>query len=117
MVEEKTPEELAKKEVNKKLAKAIASREMDIKRHQAEIKKLEKEINKIKSGELVPEEDESPVKERIIERVIEKEKRNDRYNYPPYTPNRKKYDYYISPTTTPNLPGGRTWTATLRSQR
>ena len=50
---EKTPEEMAEKEVNKQLGKSIARRQLEIKQYQAKIKKLEKEIEKIKSGELV----------------------------------------------------------------
>jgi len=91
---------------------------MEIKRHEAEIKKLKKEIGKIKSGELVPEEDEAPAKERIIERVIEKEKKNDRYDYPPYFKKPSYPNYYITPATiTAPRKGDRSWAATLRSQR
>ena len=71
----KTPEQMAQKEVNKKLAKAIANRQLEIKRHEASIKKLQKEIKKIKDGELVPDLDEesdssSSPSEKIIERTI-----------------------------------------------
>ena len=52
---EKTPKELAKKEVNKQLAKGMAKRQLEIKRLEAKKKKLEKEIKKIESGELVPD--------------------------------------------------------------
>ena len=55
---EKTPEEMAEKEVNKQLGKSIAKRMVEIKKNTANIRKLEKEIEKIKSGELV--EDSSP---------------------------------------------------------
>lgn len=61
MSETKTPEQMAEKEVNKSLGKSIARRQLEIKKHQASIKKLEKEIAKIKSGELVPEESDSSV--------------------------------------------------------
>ena len=54
-----TPAQMAEHEVNKKLGKAIADREYKKKVLQAEIKKLDKEIEKIKSGELVPEGDSS----------------------------------------------------------
>jgi len=59
MGEIKTPEELAEKEVNKSLAKGIAKRQMEIKKYEAKIAKLKKEIEKIKSGELIPDEDDS----------------------------------------------------------
>lgn len=71
--ENKTPKEQAEKEVNKRLGKAIANRMLKIRQHQAEIKKLEKEISKIEKGELVPEcEDEDnsskykPVPDTVI---------------------------------------------------
>jgi len=57
----KSPEQMAEKEVNKSLGKSIARRQLEIKKHEAAIKKLEKEITKIKSGELVPEESDSSV--------------------------------------------------------
>jgi len=55
----KTPEERAEKEVSKRLAESIADRMMDVKKYKAKIKKLEKEIKQIISGELVPDEDDS----------------------------------------------------------
>jgi len=48
------PTDMARKEVNKRLADMIADKMMNIKRLQAEIKKLEKEIQQIESGELAP---------------------------------------------------------------
>jgi len=50
--------ELAEKEVEKKTAKAIAKRMMEVRRLNAKVKKLEKEITKIISGDLVPGEDD-----------------------------------------------------------
>jgi len=47
----KTPEDAAETEMNKKIGKAIAKRMMKIKKLQAEIKKL-------KSGEMIPDEDD-----------------------------------------------------------
>jgi len=58
--EVKTPEEYAEEEVNKQVAKEIAKRSMELKRIEAQKKKLEKEIEKIKSGELVLDGDDSP---------------------------------------------------------
>lgn len=52
----KTPDELAEKELNKKQAKSIANRLWEIKKLEAQKKKLEKQIEKIKSGEFVPDE-------------------------------------------------------------
>lgn len=52
----KTPDELAEKELNKKQAKSIANRLWEIRKLEAQKKKLEKQIEKIKSGELVPDE-------------------------------------------------------------
>ena len=65
----KTPEQYAEQEMNKKIGKAIANRQM-------KINKLKEEIRKLKSGEMLPEEEDSSdstkkkeiVKERIIER-------------------------------------------------
>jgi hypothetical protein len=54
MDKEKTPKELAINELNKKLGKEIAKRMLEIKKHNAEIRRLEKEIVKIENGELVP---------------------------------------------------------------
>lgn len=73
----KTPEEAAETEMNKKIGKAIAKRMM-------KIKKLQVEIKKLKSGEMVPDvdDDESShhnqkedkeIKEIIRERIIERE--------------------------------------------
>lgn len=56
-MDKKTPRELAEEHVNKKIAKMIATRQLEIKRLQAKIKMLEKEITKIESGELVPRDD------------------------------------------------------------
>jgi uncharacterized protein YegL len=52
----KTSTEMAEKELSKKEAKSIANRLYEIKKHEAEIKKINKQIEKIKSGELVPDE-------------------------------------------------------------
>lgn len=98
----KTPEELAEREVNKKLAKAIANRQLEIKKHEAEIKKLQKEIGKIKTGELVPgiDEDENSSSSsekviKIIERTVDsstispykypKKKKKSDWSYYPYS--------------------------------
>lgn len=51
----KTPDEMAEEELNKDMAKGMAKRLKEIKKKKAEIKRLEKEIEKIKSGELVPD--------------------------------------------------------------
>ena len=51
-----TSQEMAERELSKKEAKAIANRLYEIKKRQSDIKKLEKQIEKIKSGELVPDE-------------------------------------------------------------
>ena len=74
---EKTPEDRANKEVDKLLAKAIARRKLEVKRHEAKIKKLNKEIEKIKNGELVPDEDEESSSDSFsttIQKHIIKEK-------------------------------------------
>jgi len=101
----KTPEEMAQKEVNKKLARAIAERQLEIKRHEAKIKKLQKEIKKIKDGELVPDVDEesdsSSSSERIVEREIIRTVEVPSVSpYKPYTPKKKKHSnwYFYSPT-------------------
>lgn len=103
---EKTPEQLADKELNKKIAKSIASRKYDIKKHEAAIKKLQKEIKKIVNGELVPEidgdsDDESSDAEDIEElkrKVRDLEREVDRKDSgtvtTPFRP------YRPSPTTT-----------------
>ena len=52
---EKTPEQLAEKEVNKKIGSEIAKKVMEIRRYEAQIKRLNREIEKLKSGEAVPE--------------------------------------------------------------
>jgi len=72
----KSPDEAAESEMNKKIGSAIAKRKM-------KIKKLEAEIKKLKSGEMVPDEDddesshhnkeEEKIKEVIRERIIERE--------------------------------------------
>lgn len=56
MVDPKTPEELAEREVNKQTGKSIAKRLLDKKRLEAKIKKLDKEIDRIKKGEFVPDD-------------------------------------------------------------
>jgi uncharacterized protein YegL len=55
---EKTPKEMARHIVNKTTGKAIAKRLIAIKQHEAAIKKLNKEISKLESGEMVPDADE-----------------------------------------------------------
>ena len=72
----RSPEKMAEHLVNKRLAQAIADRMHSIKVHQAEIKKLEKEVEKIKSGELVPDADEESAYTQKI-----KPKRNYRGGY------------------------------------
>ena len=57
MTEEKTPEQLADDEINKQIGKALAIRKLEIRKLKSQIKELEKEIEKIKTGELVPDED------------------------------------------------------------
>ena len=104
----KTPEEMAQKEVNKKLAKAIAERQLDIKRHEAKIKKLQKEIKKIKDGELVPDVDEESDSSSPSERIVEREiiRTVEVPTVSPYKPRKKKtqswgtyYPYYSGSTT------------------
>lgn len=56
----KNPEEYAKKQVNKILGEQIAKRLIKIKEHEATIKQLRREIEKIKNGELVDETPCSP---------------------------------------------------------
>ncbi len=67
--EKKTPEDYADREINKKLGKSIARRKI-------QIKKLEVEIVKLKSGEMLPDEDSSSSddnkEEKIVERYIER---------------------------------------------
>lgn len=71
----KSPDEAAESQMNKKIGSAIAKRKM-------KIKQLEAEIRKLKSGEMVPDEDddesshhnkEEKIKEVIRERIIERE--------------------------------------------
>ena len=64
--ETKTPEQRAEEAVNKKLRNAMACRLLKIRRCQAAIKKLEKEIKKIKEGELVPEDNEDDGDESLF---------------------------------------------------
>lgn len=59
MTKEKTPEELAQKEVNKRVAKALADIEIERRRLKARIKKLDRKEKKILDGELVPNSDGS----------------------------------------------------------
>jgi len=51
---EKTPEEMAKKEVNKRVGKALSDIEIERRKLKAKIKKLDKKEKKILDGELVP---------------------------------------------------------------
>lgn len=79
--EYKTPEERANDVISKTLGRAIAARMLEIKQHEAAIKKLQREIKKIKDGELVPDEDEDESShthkckhchcEKIVERIIQ----------------------------------------------
>ena len=98
----KTPDDAAETEMNKKIGKAIAKRMM-------KIKQLEAEIKKLKSGEMVPDEDddesshhnqkeEKEIKERIIERIIE-----------PAKPIPFKIDPYPKPYPTPYPKPIRPW--------
>jgi hypothetical protein len=69
----KTPEQYAEKEMNQKIGKAIAKR-------QIQIKKLQEEVRKLKSGEMMPDADDNESshhnqKEEIKEVVREIEKR------------------------------------------
>lgn len=72
-----SPTEMADKEINKRLAKAIASRKLEVRKLKAKVKKIEEEISKIESGELIPEESDedsifhsSPRREIIPTRQI-----------------------------------------------
>lgn len=102
-MDEKTPEDRANKEVDKLLAKAIAKRKLEVKRYEAKIKKLNKEIEQIKNGELVPDEGEESSSDsfptKIIERHIIREKREvkgwDEY----YKPFIKDWNRYYKPYT------------------
>lgn len=51
---EKTPEEMAQKEVNKRVGKALADLEIKVREYKAKIKKLEKKKQKVLDGEIVP---------------------------------------------------------------
>jgi len=51
---EKTPEEMAQKEVNKRVGRALADLEIKVREYKAKIKKLEKKKQKILDGEIVP---------------------------------------------------------------
>jgi transcriptional regulator NrdR family protein len=73
MGDQKTPEEYASKELNKSLGKAIASRQLEIKRLEAKIKKINKEIEKIKNME---EEDKMENSEVFKLEYINKEVEN-----------------------------------------
>jgi|GEM_PF-1496842 len=54
--EEKTPEQLAKKEVNKRVAKVLADIEIKRRKYKAKIKKLDKLEKKILDGDVVPDD-------------------------------------------------------------
>lgn len=70
--EVKTPEQEAEKQLNKQFGKAIAKRMLEIKQHEAKIKKLNKEIEKIKKGELVPgDEDDSSSHSTLINFILD----------------------------------------------
>jgi len=56
MVDPKTPEELAEREVNKQTGRSIAKRLLEKRKLEAKIKKLDKEIDRIKKGEFVPDD-------------------------------------------------------------
>jgi len=60
---EKTPEQLAQKEVNKRVARALADIEIEKRRLAAKIKKLEKKAKKVLEGDIVPEKDGSILKD------------------------------------------------------
>ena len=78
---DKTAKEMAEKEVNKRLAKAIANRQLEVRKYQAKIKKLEKEIEKIESGELVPsDEDEDSSSHNPV--IIERKEEHHHHHYP-----------------------------------
>jgi hypothetical protein len=89
----KSPEEYAEIEMNKKIGKSIAKRKQ-------QIKKLEEEIKKLKSGEMTPDEDddksshhnqkEEEIKEIVRERIIEREKPS----YYPYWDEPKPFKPY-----------------------
>ena len=100
MTKDKTPEELAKKEINKRLGKAIASRMLKVKEHEAAIKRIEKEITKIKSGELVPEEssDSSYDQKVIIKEIIKERDPINHWRYV-HEPNRPEKPTYWTLTT------------------
>ena len=104
----KTPEEIADREVNKKIGMEIANRVMKIKRHEAEIKKLRKEIEKIKNGELVPEESSQGQTIQVTEHGQFRRMPND-YIYKPYNPY-----YYRNVTATPT---NRTYTSSGTNTR
>jgi hypothetical protein len=65
MADKKKPSstEMAERELTKMEAKAIANRMLAIKKIEAQKRKLEKEITKIKSGDLVPDEGSVSVKD------------------------------------------------------
>lgn len=53
---DRTPQQIAQGELNKKIARAIADRLYQKKNLEAQIKKLDKEIAQIENGELVPKD-------------------------------------------------------------
>lgn len=96
----KTPEQYAEKEMNKKIGKAIAKR-------QIKIKKLQEEVRKLKSGELQPDDEDEEsssdnqkekeeVREVIKERIIEVERPR-----PFYIPEEDKRPFYTPHRVTP----------------
>lgn len=75
--ENKTPEQMAEHQVNKRFAQAIADRMYKVKKLEAEKKKLLDEIEKIKKGELVPS-GSSEEDARQAQRIKELEEENAR---------------------------------------
>lgn len=66
----KTPRQLAEKQVNQQIGKSIANRLLAKKRLEAELKKIDREIAKLESGELVTSADEESALCSQVSRVI-----------------------------------------------
>ena len=88
----KTPDEVAEKEMNKLIGKAMAKRQMKINQLQAEIKKL-------KSGEMAPdaEDGESSVSDPKEEKVMEIIREEHHHHH-----HEKKEDYPNRPCPVPD---------------